>query len=161
MNNTIGKKAEEKIREWLNRPEDGYSFDRINDQMTGFYGSKNVCDFKCYKYPNEYYIESKATENDRFDFSMITQYQFDGLLNKSKIFGCYGLIIILFVSYKRAFIVDIQTINDLIASGKKSMNINKIDKWNFAYSEIPSICSRKQMLDYSGEISDIVPIKRW
>lgn len=31
---TIGKKAEKKIQEWLDRPECGYSFDRIPDQMT-------------------------------------------------------------------------------------------------------------------------------
>ncbi len=31
---TIGKKAEQKIREWLDRPEEGYCFDRIYDQMT-------------------------------------------------------------------------------------------------------------------------------
>lgn len=30
----VGKKAEAKIQEWLNRPEEGYSFDRIKDQMT-------------------------------------------------------------------------------------------------------------------------------
>ncbi len=31
---SIGKKAELKIKEWLDRPEDGYCFDRIPDQMT-------------------------------------------------------------------------------------------------------------------------------
>lgn len=30
----IGKQAESKIKEWLDRPLDGYSFDRIKDQMT-------------------------------------------------------------------------------------------------------------------------------
>lgn len=30
----IGKQAEAKIEEWLDRPDDGYSFDRIKDQMT-------------------------------------------------------------------------------------------------------------------------------
>ena len=30
----IGKQAETKIQEWLDRPSDGYSFDRIKDQMT-------------------------------------------------------------------------------------------------------------------------------
>ena len=42
MNDGLGKQAEQKIREWLDRPEDGYCFDRIPDQMNGFYGSKNV-----------------------------------------------------------------------------------------------------------------------
>ena len=30
----LGKKGEEKIKLWLDRPECGYSFDRIPDQMT-------------------------------------------------------------------------------------------------------------------------------
>ena len=47
-NDGLGKEAEKKIREWLDKPEDGYSFDRIPDQMTGFYGSKNMCDFTCF-----------------------------------------------------------------------------------------------------------------
>ena len=67
----LGKKAEEKIEEWLDRPQEGYCFDRIPDQMTGLYGSKNICDFTLFKSPYMYYIESKATWNDRFDFSMI------------------------------------------------------------------------------------------
>ena len=32
--NGLGKKAEAKIREWLDKPLEGYSFDRIPDQMT-------------------------------------------------------------------------------------------------------------------------------
>ena len=34
MSESIGKKAENKIQEWLDRPGEGYSFDRIKDQMT-------------------------------------------------------------------------------------------------------------------------------
>lgn len=30
----VGKKHEDKVKQWLDRPEDGYSFDRILDQMT-------------------------------------------------------------------------------------------------------------------------------
>ena len=57
----LGKKAEQKIKAWLDKPESGYSFDRIPDQMTGFYAvSRNICDFVCYKYPNIYYIEAPS-----------------------------------------------------------------------------------------------------
>lgn len=30
----LGKKAEAKIREWLDRPENGYCFYRLPDQLT-------------------------------------------------------------------------------------------------------------------------------
>lgn len=148
----LGKKAEEKIEEWLDKPEEGISFDRIPDQMNGQYGSKNICDFTCFKSPNMYYIESKATWDDRFDFAMITEYQHDNLLIKSHIDHTYGFIIVLFASYKRAFLIDIREIKRLEDSGQKSLNIKKINKWPCSYAEIQTIQSRKELLDYTGNI---------
>ncbi|ERJ97248.1 hypothetical protein RUMCAL_00320 [Ruminococcus callidus ATCC 27760] len=146
----LGKKAEAKIKEWLDRPQDGYCFDRIPDQMTGFYGSKNICDFTLYIYPNKYYIESKATWQDRFDFSMLTEKQHTGLTEKSKIYGVYGVVIVLFATYKRAIVIDIREINRLIQSGRKSINIKTMDKIGLQYHEIETIPSRKELLDYTG-----------
>lgn len=157
MSDTIGKKAEKKIAEWLDRPEDGYCLDRIKDQMTGFWGSKNIADFTLFIYPEFYYIESKATENDRFNFSAITGYptedetcQYGGMLKKSRIPHVHGVIILLFVAHQRAFIIDIKEIERLTKAGKKSLNITKIDKWKIKYKEIQTIPSRKELLDYTG-----------
>ena len=147
----LGKKAEAKIEEWLDRPEEGYCFDRIPDQQTGFYGSKNICDFTLFKSPYMYYLESKATWNDRFDFSMITEYQHDNLLKKSEIANVFGLIIVLFASYKRAFVIDIREIKRLEDTGVKSLNIKKISKWPCKWKELQTVPSRKQLLDYTGE----------
>lgn len=151
----IGKEAERKINEWLDMPEKGYSFDRIKDQMTGFFGSSNICDFTLFKSPYMYYIESKATYEDRFDFNMLSETQHDGLLLKSKISNVFACVIILFASHKRAFIVDIREIKKLEDIGKKSLNIKKIDKWGIRYSEIQTIPNnRKKLLDYEGDIED-------
>lgn len=148
----LGKKAEGKIKEWLDRPEEGYSFDRLPDQMTGFYGSSNICDFILFKAPNMYYIESKATYNDNFPFAMLTDDQYNGLLNKSKIEGVKGLVIVLFASYQRAFILDIRDIDAQIKSGgPKSINIKKIEKWTIPFIEIQTIASRKALLDYNPD----------
>lgn len=152
MNDGLGKKAEAKIKEWLDRPDKGYCFDRIYDQMTGFYGSKNICDFTLFKSPYMYYIESKATWEDRFDFNMITETQRDGLLSKSKIDNVFGIIVVLFASHQRAFILDINDIKQLQANGKKSININKLSNWGIKYQEIQTIPNnRKTLLDYTGE----------
>lgn len=155
IHDDLGKKAEQKLRVWLDRPEDGYCFDRIPDQLTGFYGSKNICDFILFKSPNMYYIESKATWADRFDFSMITDYQYKNLLNKSMIANVYGVIVVLFAAEQRAFIIDINEINKLKSIGKKSINIKNIDKWGIKYTEIQTIPSRKVMLDYTGDFQVI------
>lgn len=147
----LGKKAEDKIREWLDRPEEGYCFDRIPDQMSGLYGSSNICDFTLFKPPYFYYIESKATWKDRFDFSMITPYQHDNMLKKSEIANVFGVVIVLFASYKRAFMIDIREIKRLEDMGIKSLNIQKLAKWKCQWKELKTVPSRKQLLDYQGE----------
>ena len=159
MAESIGKKAETKIRDWLDRPEDGYSFDRIYDQTSGFYGSSNICDFECFKSPYMYYIESKATEGDRFEFNQLTPTQYQGLLDKSHIENVFGIVIVLFVTYKRAFAIDIREIKRSTDLGKKSINIKKIDKWIIEYKELQTIeNNRKQLLDYTGELVELVDI---
>lgn len=150
----VGKEAERKIKEWLDHPEAGLCFDRIKDQMTGFYGSKNICDFTLFKSPYYYYIESKATWEDRFDFSMLSETQHDGLLEKSAIHNVYGIVIVLFAHHQRAFVIDINEIKRLEDMGKHSLNIKKIDKWDCLYTEIENVPNnRKVYLDYTGELT--------
>lgn len=146
----LGKKAENKIKEWLDHPEEGFCFDRIPDQLTGFFGSCNICDFTLFKSPNYYYIESKATYNDNFPFSMITEYQYTHMLEKSAISNVKSYVVVLFASYQKAFIFDIRDIDNQVKSGgAKSLNIKKQSKWTIPYIEIRTIQSRKQLLDYS------------
>lgn len=151
----LGKKAEGKIKEWLDAPERGFCFDRIPDQLSGFYGSSNICDFTLFKAPNFYYIESKATYEDAFPFSMISDYQYTHMLEKSAIPGVTSLVIVLFASYQRTFILNIKDIDKQLQSGgPKSINIKKIDIWTIPYVEVPTIASKKQLLDYSPEFAD-------
>jgi recombination protein U len=161
MSENIGKKAEEKIQLWLDRPQEGYCFDRIYDQMTGFFGSTNICDFTLFKVPYFYYIESKCTEEDRFDFSMITDKQRSGLLTKSQIDHVFGWVIVLFATYHRAFVLNIQDIVWMEQSlNKHSLNINKVDKWPIPYKELQTVPSRKLLWDYIGQIEEYIPDKR-
>lgn len=155
--NNYGKEAEQRLTTWLNRPDEGYSWLRIPDQMSGYFNvSRNICDFTLYKYPYNYYIESKSTEHDRFDFSELTDTQREGLWKKSKIPGCYGLVVVLFVYYKRAFFINIKDITDVDTGllSRKSINIKKIAKWGIPYWEIQTIPSRKLLLDYTGDLPD-------
>lgn len=176
--NEHGKKAEGKIRDWLTRPDEGYDFNRIPDQVTGMYGSSNICDFELYKHPYKYYIESKCTYNDNIPFSCLTNKQRDGLFLKSKIPGAYGFVIVLFQSHRRAFVFNIQDLTELIDTESslselnkklnksetitqlkiKSLNIKKIAKWSIPYKEIRTVPnSRKEFLDYEGEIEEYIP----
>lgn len=154
---TLGKKAEGKVREWLDLPESGHDFNRIPDQLSGFYGSKNICDFYMYKYPYMYYIESKASYNDNMQFSMITEYQRTEMFKRSKIFGVRSIVVFLYATYKRAFILDIRDIQHQLddPKGVKSLNIKKITKWSVPYVEIPTTPSRKELLDYTGDLEEL------
>lgn len=153
----LGKKAEKKIKEWLNRPEDGYCFDRLPDQMSGLYGSKNICDFILYKYPNMYYLESKASWQDRIPFDMLTEYQRTHMLEKSEIEGVYSIVIFLFATYQRAFMFHVSDVQRMLDNGVKSLNITKIHKWKIPYVEIPTVPNtRKELLDYTGEFDELV-----
>ena len=156
MSESLGKKAERKIRQWLDKPEEGYSFDRIPDQLGGFYGGRNICDFTCFKSPYMFYIESKETEHDRFAFSAISDVQYNGLLQKSKIENCFGLVFVLFTAHQRCFIYRIEDIDKLQQSGKKSVNVTKVDKWTIPYVEVPAVPSKKLMLDYTGDLVQLV-----
>ena len=154
---TLGKKAEGKVREWLDLPESGHDFNRIPDQLSGFYGSKNICDFYMYKYPYMYYIESKASYNDNISFSMITEYQRTEMFKRSKIFGVRSIVVFLYATYKRAFILDIRDIQHQLddPKGTKSLNIKKITKWPVPHIEIPTVPSRKELLDYTGDLEEL------
>lgn len=153
MTDNVGKKFEKKIEQWLDRSDEGYCLDRQKDQMSGLYGSKNICDFTLFISPNFYYIECKATYSDRFDFSMVSEYQAENLLKKSRIPNVYGLVFVLFVTQKRAFILNIQDIDKLSESGIKSLNIKKIDKWGIPYQELTAVPSKKELLDYKGDFN--------
>lgn len=92
MPNNRGKQFEQKIKEaFLKVP--GVSVDRLHDQTTGYKGSQNICDFIVYKEPYEYYIECKTVHGNTLPFSNITETQWNGLLEKSKIPGvCAGIM---------------------------------------------------------------------
>lgn len=144
----LGKKAEGKLKEWLDRPENGFFFFRIKDQMSGLYGSDNPCDFFLYRQPNFYLIESKSTWEDRFDFSMITDNQHKEMLKASRVTGITSYVAVLFASYQQMFLLDIRDIEGLQQLGKKSINIKKIDKWDLPYIKVKTLPSRKELLDY-------------
>lgn len=88
---------------------------------------------------------------------MITDTQHKGLLSKSPIDNVHAWVIVLFATYKRAFVINITEIDRLEKEGIKSINIKKIDKWPLKYKELRCIPNnRKKLLDYTGEIEEYI-----
>ena len=87
-----GKQFESVVRSAFEKVPN-VSIDRLHDQTTGFRGSQNICDFIVYREPYEYYFECKSVHGASLPFSNITETQWNGLLEKSKIEGVFAGVI--------------------------------------------------------------------
>ena len=126
---TRGKEFEKKVKQILEiTPE--VSMDRLPDQVSGFCGSTNICDFIVFKYPYLHYLECKSVKEHIFPISNISKIQFEGMLEKSKIFEVRAGVLIWFVDYKKLYFIDIRVINKLKLNKEKSINIKYINNYD-------------------------------
>ena len=115
----IIKKAFEKI--------DGVSIDRLHDQMTGYkVTSANICDFIVYKKPYEYYIECKSVHGNTLPFSNITQNQWNGLLEKSKIEGVFAGVICWWIDKDVTAFISIEELEECKRNNYKSIRYSHL-----------------------------------
>jgi hypothetical protein len=103
-----GKEFEKIVQECFEKTP-YVSIDRLHDQTTGYKGSSNICDFIVYREPYEFYFECKSVHGNtlsiysrpklgkdgRFHgfYGNISDTQWEGLLEKSKIPGVIAGII--------------------------------------------------------------------
>ena len=120
MSPNRGKQFENVIREAFERVPN-VSIDRLHDQTNGFKGSQNICDFIVYKEPYEYYIECKSVHGASLPFRNITDTQWEGLLEKSKIEGVYAGIICWFADKNDTRFFPIQYLQKYKQLGCKSV----------------------------------------
>lgn len=121
------------------------SVDRINDQMSGFKGSTNVSDFVVYKYPFEYYIECKTHYGNTLPFSCITQNQWIGMLEKSKIRGVFAGVMCWFIDHDVTVFIPIEMLEEMKNEGRKSFHVRDIDYWSFRIKGT----KRRVLFDYN------------
>lgn len=146
-----GKAFEDQIRNALNKPELNISMDRFNDDMSGYAKVANISDFCCYKFPYMYYLECKSTYDNTLNFkSDISEKQWNGMLDKSKLFGIIAGVCVWYISYDETYFVPIQELARLKQEGKKSLNIKDIND-NLYYFAITGNKKRKYT-DYDTDI---------
>ena len=137
MAENLGKKFEGVIKQSFEQVL-GVSVDRVHDQTTGYQGSSNICDFIMYKYPYQYYIECKSVHGNTLSihsipkpdkhgvlhgfYGNITDKQWEGLLEKSKIPGVTAGVICWWVDKDTTMFIDIRLLNELRARGYKSID---------------------------------------
>lgn len=105
-----GKQFEGIIREAFEKvPE--VSVDRLHDQTMRYKGSQNICDFIVYKEPYEYYFECKSIHGNTFPLNNITDTQWKGLLEKSKIPGVFAGVIVWWIDKDVTLFLPIRTLH--------------------------------------------------
>lgn len=104
--------------------ENGSDYDlyRLYDTMGGRAGVRNVSDFIAYRYPAMFYIECKSTKDPRMNFNYLSDNQYNGLLEKSKIKGVFAGVLINFRGEETTYYVDIKTIEAMKNAGLKSIS---------------------------------------
>jgi hypothetical protein len=132
-----GKQFEQHIQEAFEKVE-GVSVDRLHDQTTGYLGSSNICDFIVYRKPYEYYFECKSVHGNTLSihsipkpdkkgvlhgfYGNITDTQWEGLLEKSKISGVIAGVICWWVDKDTTMFIDIRLLEELRKRNYKSIN---------------------------------------
>ena len=93
---------------------------RLPDPVQGYLGYRNICDFLIYHYPYQYCIECKSVHGNTLPFSNITDNQWNGLLEASKINGVKAGVICWWVDKDVTRFIPIQTLQELKQVGYKS-----------------------------------------
>ena len=132
-----GKQFEEKVREAFEKVPD-VSVVRLHDQTTGFLGSSNHCDFIVYKKPYEYHIECKSVHGNTLSihskdpskkYGNITNKQWEGLLEKSKIKGVKAGVLCWWIDRDVTLFIDIKRLKFLRDGGLKSIRYDN-EEWS-------------------------------
>ena len=128
-----GKDFEEQIRKAFGSIKD-VSIDRIPDQMNGFAGGSNICDFIVFYCPNQYYIECKSfygntlsinSNRDKRHYGDISDTQWEGLLEKSKIKGVVAGYMIWSIEWDKTFFISAEDMKAWRDAGHKSINMKE------------------------------------
>ncbi len=131
-----GKKFENVIESAFEKVS-GVSVVRLHDQTTGYLGSSNHCDFIVYKKPYEYHIECKSVHGNTLSihsipkpdkhgvlhgfYGNITDTQWEGLLEKSKIEGVIAGVMCWWIDHDVTLFFPIELLADGRRLGQKSV----------------------------------------
>jgi len=146
-----GKQFEDVIKSAFEQVED-VSIDRLHDQTTGYYGSKNICDFIVYKYPYQYYIECKSVHGNTLPLSNITDNQYNGMLEKSEIQGVKAGVICWWVDKDVTLFIPIQVLQFMQDIAKKSIRYDDIYNYD-GYPDIIEIKGKKKRIFFEYDMN--------
>ena len=142
-----GKQFEEQIRNALKVVPQTLVV-RMYDQMSGFKGSTNICDFVAYHYPHIYLFECKSCYGNTLNFNNITENQWKGLLEVSSYAGVVAGYFIWFIDHDITIFVSADSMQYLKQHGDKSFHVTKsLEKLEGTYYIVPGT-KKRILFDY-------------
>lgn len=119
-----GKQFEEVIKEsFLKVPN--VCVTRLPDPTQGYLGIRNISDFIVYKYPHQYFIECKSVHGNTLPFSNITENQWQGMLEMSKIKGVIAGVICWWIDLDVTRFIPIYALQRIKDTGEKSIRYDR------------------------------------
>jgi hypothetical protein len=136
------------------------SVTRLIDPQGGQAGVSNICDFIVYHYPTQFFIECKScygntlsinSNNPKKKYGAISNKQWEGLEEMSKIEGVVAGYMIWFIDHDRTIFVPAQSMIVHKELGEKSYNIGK--QWDSDYIEIKG---KKKRVLFDYDMTDFI-----
>lgn len=158
-----GKQFEECIHEAFIKHKNT-SIIRLQDNMGGYAGVSNICDFIAYNYPKMYLLECKSTygntlsinsNNPKHKYGDITNNQWEGLLKQSHTYGVVAGVVVWFIDHDITIFVPIQALDDLKKSGSKSLNVKMT---NFINEKCTIIQGKKKRVLFDYDITNLLKL---
>ena len=155
-----GKQFEEVVRQCFERVPNT-SVIRLPDPTNGYLGIRNISDFIVYNYPNQYFIECKSVHGNTLPFSNITDNQWNGMLEMSKIKGVIAGVVCWWVDKDKTYFLPIQNLRvQREEFEKKSIGLDYIlDSPRTNWIEIKG---KKKRVFFDYDMADFIErIKLW
>ena len=160
-----GKQFEDVIRESFEKVP-GVSIDRLHDQTTHYKGSTNICDFIVYREPYEYYFECKSIHGNTLSiysndpkrkYGNISNAQWEGLLEKSQIYGVTAGVICWWIDKDKTVFIPIQTLELMKTVGMKSIRYDAIDDCD-GDTDMIEIKGKKKRVFFEYDMEDFLNV---
>lgn len=119
-----GKKFEERFKlDWINTFPSG-TITRLYDVTTGYKSMSTICDFICYNYPYQFFIECKAHKGASLPFTVLTQY--DKMIKELNKPGVQVGVVLWLYEKDKVLYVPISIIQCLKQQGEKSVGLRHL-----------------------------------
>ena len=149
MATNLGKQFENKFKDDFIKTFPNSFVYRLRDQMSGYLGSSNICDFICFTNNTLFLLECKTHGGGTFPLKNLTQYE-DLLREANKPGIRAGVILWMYEKDTDILYIPVKSIEKMINDGLKSFSVKLLEKDDYKIIKIPGKKKRKFIdTDYS------------